>query len=346
MPDVDGEIVPPSLSFLFQSHFHLRQSAAEGDPCRCGAGRLFCCPFGVDQCWKAESTTDQLFDLVIEGPRQERSHIIHQDGNHGHLGVHQVREWTEGKIAVLVLLTQWFEYEVVHKLVLQPPAVPWPDMWVVFLIFMALSIGSLVLAVNHVAATFYTAGSMYSGNNVSFKQVMQALPGLWKKLIVTALWGHAFYGIKSLFFFVVFNGCNAIFAVPVPILCIVTSVAAGLAFFFTNTVLQLAYGVILFDGDDCQGVAAIVKGLCLARNQWCNALGLLGLLLINNLPGIVLGTAFTFSVLSTLDASSKCMIAGFMVGSEWCCLDVVGRRRLNAVAKNEVSLGAVISSAW
>ncbi|KAL2649413.1 hypothetical protein R1flu_017541 [Riccia fluitans] len=213
---------------------------------------------------------------------------------------------------VLVLLTQWFEYEVVHKLVLQPPAppAPWPDMWVVFLIFVALSIGSLVLAVNHVAATFYTAGSMYSGNNVSFKQVMQALPGLWKKLIVTALWGHAFYVIESLFFFVVFNGCNAIFAVPVPILCIVTSVAAGLAFFFTNTVLQLAYGVTVFDGDDCQGVAAIVKGLCLARNQWCNALGLL---LINDLPGIVLGTAFTFSVLSTLDAGSKCVIAGIVI---------------------------------
>ncbi|KAL2608021.1 hypothetical protein R1flu_026594 [Riccia fluitans] len=59
----------------------------------------------------------------------------------------------------------------------------------------------------------------------------------------------------------------------------------SLAFYFTNTVLQL------------------VKGLCLARNQWCNALGLL---LINDLPKIVLGTVFTFSVLSILDAGSKC----------------------------------------
>ncbi|KAL3701528.1 hypothetical protein R1sor_019550 [Riccia sorocarpa] len=213
---------------------------------------------------------------------------------------------------VVLLLAQWFEYEIVHKLVLQPPAppAPWPDMWVVFLIFVLLSVSSLVLTVNHVAATFYTAGSMYSGQNVTFKQVIQALPCLSKKLIITALWGHAFFIIESLFFFVFFNGLTSIMPVPVPVLCVVTSLAAGLTFFFTNSVLQLAYGVTVFDGDDCKGVAAIMKGMCLARNQWCTAFGLL---LINDLPGILLGTAFTYSMVSVLDVFSKCLIGGFLV---------------------------------
>ncbi|BBM96740.1 hypothetical protein MPTK1_1g00310 [Marchantia polymorpha subsp. ruderalis] len=214
---------------------------------------------------------------------------------------------------VMVLVTQWFVYEVVHKLVLEPPQppAPWPDMWLVALIYVALWVGGLVLAVNLDAAVYFTVGCMYSGRSVTFRQVIQALPGLWRPLFLTAIWGNAFFVALGLSLFVAVNVLTtfaSMLILPVPVFFVLTVALGAFVFFIINTTLQLACGVTVFEG--VTALDAFARALALAKNQWSTALGLL---LIEDVPGLVLSAAFTVCVLSSLDGASKLLLGSLLV---------------------------------
>ncbi|KAL2644698.1 hypothetical protein R1flu_012285 [Riccia fluitans] len=151
-----------------------------------------------------------------------------------------------------------------------------PCEWKAMIAFVALLVLGFIYWINVVGALFYAVGQAYAGKTICFKDVIAALPCLWKGLAATGLWGYFFSLLTglvvSLLGYLLYTFASVSF-LPVPIVCLITFSIGWVLFFFTTTVIQMANGVTVFEDGTC-GLQAFCKALELLKCKWCVALGL------------------------------------------------------------------------
>ncbi|KAL2643989.1 hypothetical protein R1flu_011576 [Riccia fluitans] len=171
-----------------------------------------------------------------------------------------------------------------------------PCEWKAVLAFFALFVFGFIFWINVVGAIFFAVGSAYAGKTICFKDVIAALPGLWKGLFVTAVWSYLFFlvTIASVFLLeYVLTAFASISFLPVPIVHLLTFTVGWILFFFTTTTNQMANGVTVFE-QTC-GPAAYCKALELLKFKWCVALGIAIIYFIPQAVLTVIVNAFTWA---------------------------------------------------
>ncbi|KAL2613156.1 hypothetical protein R1flu_024848 [Riccia fluitans] len=201
---------------------------------------------------------------------------------------------------ILWLLNQYFIRKWVHDYWPQPPAPPcpgpcpepesqfiicddlssscddfFPCEWKGLLAFTVISILNFAFWINVIGSLFYSVGSAYAGKTISFKDVIAALPCLWKGLLVTELWGH-FFCVVAIVSVLLFGSLLVNFAsvsfLPLSIVYPITFVVGWFLIFGVTTINRMSDGVTVFDR--ISGLQAFCKGLELLKCKWWVALGI------------------------------------------------------------------------
>ncbi|OAE33531.1 hypothetical protein AXG93_1467s1330 [Marchantia polymorpha subsp. ruderalis] len=210
--------------------------------------------------------------------------------------------------AIAMLLNHGFFYAIIHKFMPypRPPSPPdelpetRPDIRMLIFIGIVLVVLGFVLTVNLVSAVFYVVSVVDQGESITFKDVLRALPGQWRRVAVTGFWGELFFAgmalvlILSQILIMMFFDVSR---VPLLILIIVTFSVVRSFLFFIVTTLQMAYAVTVFEKLD--GLAAYIRGWKLLKSRWWIALWIFVLL---DLPKTMLGDA-----LSAIVKSQQCL---------------------------------------
>ncbi|KAL3679933.1 hypothetical protein R1sor_022889 [Riccia sorocarpa] len=201
--------------------------------------------------------------------------------------------------SILWLLNQYFIRKWVHDYWPQPPAPPcpgpcveppsashlnfcddlsstcdnfWPCEWKGLATFIIVTVLAFAFCVNVVGALYYAVGSAYAGKTISFKDVLKALCGLWKGLIVTELWTHFFVIVAVvsgyLLWSLLANLASGSFC-PSGIVYPIVFIVSWVLICFVTTVNRMTEGVTVFD--QICGLPAFCKGLELLKGKWCTA---------------------------------------------------------------------------
>ncbi|KAL3697883.1 hypothetical protein R1sor_011959 [Riccia sorocarpa] len=151
-----------------------------------------------------------------------------------------------------------------------------PCEWKALLAFGGLFVLAFIYSINVVGSLYYAVGNAYAGKTITFKDVVCALPKLWKRLVVTEFFGYLFTLITgfvtSLLGYLLYT-LASVSVVPAPIAYLITFSVGWILLFYTTTVIQVANGVTVFEDDTC-GLQVFCKALELLKSRWCVALGI------------------------------------------------------------------------
>ncbi|KAK9162522.1 hypothetical protein Syun_003424 [Stephania yunnanensis] len=146
----------------------------------------------------------------------------------------------------------------------------------------------LILSLLSTAAIVYTIACLYTAKEVTFKRVMNIVPKVWKRLIITFLWnflimfGYNFAAIAVLVMFAAFLGKQAFVFVLVFMIILYL-----IGFVYINVVWQLASVVSVLE--DMYGIQAMKKSKALIKGKMMVAIAIYLKLLLS-----VLGVQVVF----------------------------------------------------
>ncbi|KAL2620240.1 hypothetical protein R1flu_000445 [Riccia fluitans] len=216
--------------------------------------------------------------------------------------------------AVTMLLNHCFFYAVAHKYLPYPKPPPdetKPDIQVLILIGVVLLVIGFAVTVNLVAAMFYFVSVASTGARITFKDVLRALPHWWKLVAVTGLWGEWFALVMAAVF-VLSQILSMIFIdvskIPLVILIILTFTESRAFLFLVVSIVEMAFGVTVFEKVD--GLKSFARSWKLLRHRWYIALGIFTII---DVPKTLMGDALGLIQKSEIALAVKIVIASVLV---------------------------------
>ncbi|BBN01947.1 hypothetical protein MPTK1_2g11500 [Marchantia polymorpha subsp. ruderalis] len=142
-------------------------------------------------------------------------------------------------------------------------------------VYIAVLLINLAISIVSIAAIFYTVGCSYTGKSVTFSEILRTMPKVWRRLLITGLWGFLIATtvilINAVTNLLVSTFLSSKPWIVIPVILLITLAVLVFSFYF-GAILQVANGVTTLE--EYYGIAALSKSEKLLRGKWWTALGL------------------------------------------------------------------------